>query len=738
MIGIDKLFDFQEKTVETLLDMNLHTANGKKGIIVKSPTGSGKTLILLEYIDRYYNQDSENKTVFIWFCPGAGELEEQSKLEMEKRLKQRPTLDLAQAIASGFSAGDTVFINWEQVNKTNNKAITESEKKNLIDRIKTAHISGLKFIVIVDEEHSNKTNKTADIVNYFSADYIIRVSATAEENKKYDWYKIDEDTVIRSGLITKAIWINEGIDKNAIFLDPNKYLLEKADEKRKKILEAYQQNNIDINPLVIIQFPNNSDSLIQYVESCLNEMGYTYSREIASYMSENHINADNIKKNNSSQIFLLIKQAISTGWNCPRAKILVKLRENMLDNFTIQTVGRIRRMPETKHYDNEVLDNCFIYTFDENFKKEVCTSIDSAYEVKRIHLKEKCKTFTLEKENKTDDFLNNDQKETYDLLFKNLSKMYNLSNNCKTNEIAFSNNEYIIEDTIYANVHSGIAHTSDDLNKIPSFKISIDSNNFTDIEYRRVIDDLRKIVHISYESMREILKKLFLKSSDRGKILSLNKDQYKRFIINNEKKLKEDFKNISSGAHNALITIIPKKSTFRIPQEELACYDSLMDSNKIINMLSNSYIEYTNEFISKGLRSKPERLFESYCEKQINNVDWVYKNGDSGMQYFSIVYLEGFNNQHLFYPDYVVKLKDNSVWLIETKGGELDTGISQNIDEQSKNKFDALKEYCNRHDMNFGFVRSKDINDHYVLYINNTNYTENMDDDSWIPLEKII
>lgn len=33
-------------------------------------------------------------------------------------------------------------------------------------------------------------------------------------------------------------------------------------------------------------------------------------------------------------------------------------------------------------------------------------------------------------------------------------------------------------------------------------------------------------------------------------------------------------------------------------------------------------------------------LFEKYCEK-IENIDFVYKNRDSGKQYFSIVYMMG-------------------------------------------------------------------------------------------------
>jgi len=59
---------------------------------------------------------------------------------------------------------------------------------------------------------------------------------------------------------------------------------------------------------------------------------------------------------------LIFKQAIDTGWDCPRAHILVKFRESHSETFEIQTVGRILRMPEQKHYASEELNRGYIYT----------------------------------------------------------------------------------------------------------------------------------------------------------------------------------------------------------------------------------------------------------------------------------------------------------------------------------------------------------------------------------------
>ena len=41
--------------------------------------------------------------------------------------------------------------------------------------------------------------------------------------------------------------------------------------------------------------------------------------------------------------------------------------------------------------------------------------------------------------------------------------------------------------------------------------------------------------------------------------------------------------------------------------------------------------------------------------------------------------------------EYIVKMKNDEVWIIETKGGETAGGQSKNIDIQIENKFNAFK-----------------------------------------------
>jgi len=80
-------------------------------------------------------------------------------------------------------------------------------------------------------------------------------------------------------------------------------------------------------------------------------------------LSEEKVNheKDFVTPNQSGVDFLIFKQAIDTGRDCPRAQILVRFREIRSITFEIQTVGRILRMPEAKHYDNDNLNRAFVY-----------------------------------------------------------------------------------------------------------------------------------------------------------------------------------------------------------------------------------------------------------------------------------------------------------------------------------------------------------------------------------------
>lgn len=727
------LFDFQEKAVIKLLDLT-SKPDAKQTLIMKAPTGSGKTIILIDYVDKYLTNISRN-TAFIWLCPGKGNLEEQSREKMRKFAPGRITQNLFDALLNGFAPGSTTFINWELVTKKGNTAIRDSERKNMFDRIVDAHRSGMGFIVIIDEEHSNNTAKAKTIIDAFAAKHIVRVSATAIENKRYEFFEIDEVDVIDAGLITKALYVNEGIQDNVEITDDYDYLLDLADAKRKDIAARYQSFGKNIRPLVLIQFPNGQPETIIAVEKKLEALGYTYDNGMVSkWMSEDKKDLpDNLTENDAIPVFLLMKQAISTGWDCPRAKILVKLREGMSESFEIQTIGRIRRMPEATHYEDDLLDFCYVYTFDEKYKAGLLADMDKAYETRRLFLKDKCKTFTLEKEIRDQDFDGLGEREVLNKIYDSLIKKHNLSTDKANNKTRLQADGYAFGDEIIGHVLYGQYIRTDRVAESTTYYTTrkrVDTHKHG-MEMLHCVDAIKSTIGMPTNKVKTILERLFRRGgSINKKLLLLDTAEFYAFIINNEHLLKEEFREVTADMTVQMSMLLqPKKSMFHIPEQDFFKYDPGVKND--VEYLSNAYHEYTSGYATSLVRSTSEMLFEQHCESR-DDIEWVYKNGDTGQQYFSIVYIDALQHQWLFYADYIVMKKDGTVWVIETKGGE-SHGQDKNIDKQIENKFNAFKNYATGKGLHWGFVRDKDSQ----LYINNTEFALDMADKHWVTLGDI-
>ena len=731
MQGI-KLKDFQINTLNKLLDAT--SIGSKKEVLLQAPTGSGKTIILLSYIEEYLKEN--NKMVFVWLTPGKGDLEEQSRKKMIKFLPHHNTKNIQDVLLQGFEAKDTAFINWETITKKDNNALKEAERKNLYERVREAHNNGYKFIIIVDEEHLNKTVKAEAILQYMNPEYIVRVSATTKTNKEAEFIKIDELEVINAGLITRALYINENVSNQTTLSNEHEYLLDLAINKRKAIKDEYIKLGVQVNPLIIIQVPNKSDDLIKQIEKILEERNYTYDRKnLAIWLSDRKENIEDIENNESNQAVLIMKQAISTGWDCPRAKILVKLRDNMSEDFETQTIGRIRRMPQAHHYDNVLLDNCYLYTFDEKYETAVKQELGSnAYDTKVIFLKNEYKNFTLKKITFDNAFDGFDERQTFNILHEYYIEKYKLTSNKKNNKTILEANGYVFKDTIdnYIVQDKIVRINSDELQNANRIKVSSTvTTNKNGFELRHSINVISSKIGMRYDRTRLMLERMFFRGKlFTKKFVDLSLIEFYAFVINNEDILKHDFQEAVSQKSRQMKMKFDelKILDWKAPEMDYIKYDPKMKDTTIYE--KSIYMNYPNSTI----KSKSERMFEFFCEHN-ENIKWFYKNGESSSDYFSIVYVDAVNHKWHFYPDFIVCDKDNKIWIIETKGGENADGESKNIDIKVENKFEALKEYANKYNVNWGFVRDYDKNE--SLYICNTEYTEDMENDNWMLLKNI-
>ncbi len=726
-----ELKEFQLAAVNSLFDAMDKPA---RDIILKSPTGSGKTIILTYFMHQYIQ--SFPKTVFIWLTPGKGNLEEQSKAKMDKYIHASQTKLLSDVMTAGFEENDSCFINWEKLTKKGNNALKDSERTNFLEHIQHALDRGLQFVIVVDESHQNNTIKADEIIQYFHTEKIIRCSATPKGIAKAELIEISEENVIAAGLIKKMLVINQDFPQTVETENQTAYLLEKALLKQRELRAAFIQRGVDINPLIVVQIPNKSETLQDGIERYMETQGLTYENgQLAVWLSDRHENLENIDAPNATASAVIIKQAVATGWDCPRAHILVKLRDNMDETFEIQTIGRIRRMPEAKHYGSDLLDSCYLYTLDEKFTAGVKLALDKgAMNACTLFLKNEHKGVTLTTQQRTMVTSIRNPKKALEAIVLFAEKEYGIGNDKDENKTRLQANGYVFHSDIIRHTLSGETATLDfDSSDMNAIAVTEKLNTHTHgRNYHQKIGKIGLEIGMEYSFMNTIIRKLFDKHFKYNKkILALEPREVYAFVLNNADRLRHLVRD--AMAHELAQLEIDVKaiseSEFRIPQSCLFTYNAELKTQ--LEYKKNVYQGYLS---SAAPRSTPEIKFEKFCERNAN-VEWWYKNGDKGNEYLSIVYTDNSEKQKLFYPDYIICV-NGEMWIVETKGGFDRSGNSQDIDKYTAKKFGVLKSYMEKYGIKGGVVRNDASTDELCICMEN--YSDDIQSDDWSILNDVI
>jgi len=748
-----QLKDFQREAVDKLLE---YAEKPEKEVILKAPTGSGKTIILSHFMFEFSSKNSG--FAFVWLSIGKGELAEQSKAKMAKYFPDFKTGMLSNALKNGFTEGSATYINWEKITKKGNIAISESEQRNLQLMISKALESGIKFILIIDEQHLNNTFKATEIKNLFQPVCEVYASATPRKTRGKVVWEISESEVIASGLIKKKIVINEGLKEFLVLSsstsDPVRLLLCLALEKQREILKFFKEKRKTINPLICVQIPNStrddkSSPLLAHVENYLTENNVNVDNGLlAFWLSGWQENKDGIEENDAKAIGLVFKQAIATGWDCPRAHILVKLRENMDDTFEVQTIGRIRRMPEAMHYDNDLADNCYVYTFDKEFIAGLSNDIYGGI-LRRLTLKADFNGVVLKKE------FNPSIKQPLDLsLVKELVAEYYMKQyktrlmDYKYNQTLLEANGYCFDSGIIYKFAQGVVSTIAEALGLGKYSVhSIASTQSHWFFIRKNISQIGSAFSSDHTEIISVLRSLFSGlnqdvSYDKKQLAFDDGKQFYAFVVNNTEKLKEDFTKAILGkpVNQRKQTGITVEDWHIPPSYEMPVDERI---SRCVEYKKNVYAGYLS---SVAGRSIPEKRFERWCEDS-SGVKWFYKNGEHNREFFSIVYSLSSGKQRHFFPDYILQATDDKIYILETKGGQASSGQSQNIDPTARNKHDALMEYIKKHPTTVvggktcalcgGFVRFDEASQY--LLICTSEYDEDLDNTKvWVEIDKVI
>ena len=371
-------------------------------VVFKSPTGSGKTLTMAYALSAVHSHPNRPEFIVLWLSPGKGGLHQQSARALKVFLKGTSmkvrvleSRDDIEADPSPVS-GSVLVVNWEKLYHNNDGEFTnamprDGETTSFFDMLHNVTKNGFDMVVVIDESHRNLDGQKTKLLMeemrtnrpFISVEMSATPSTATSPERRDDG--IHHDAVVRfseveaAGMVRKTVLLNPEFDA-----EQKKYAKETLDvqvlnaawDRIAALRTGYREAGSSVEPLLLIQYPDgkNAEARAEVVEKFLAKKGLIKDVSYATYLSGDHSDdLENIARSDSPYKALIFKQAIATGWDCPRAQVLVQFRDSRSATFKIQTLGRIMRSPEQRHYENDDLNIAYVYSDLEGVEVDVVT-----------------------------------------------------------------------------------------------------------------------------------------------------------------------------------------------------------------------------------------------------------------------------------------------------------------------------------------------------------------------------
>lgn len=332
-------------------------------------SSGGKTLIL-EKLDRFTPDDvAENLCVMLLMLPSAS----------------RQTKDTLKVFKD--NTGYTEFFPAEDAYKL--QEVLLEQYPNLDTFGESGYMFGnlpktsmgnvlrmLRPITIIDEGHKAYSATARDTILGFNPSFIVELSATPPEgvNKlveitgkelndeqmiKLDLHLVNKTTVGWKETLAEAVAMRAELESQA---------------------REYEQNtNVYIRPITLVQVERTGkdqrDSQFIHAEDVkeyLIKQANIPEEQIAIKSTEkDDIEGIDLLSKDCAIRYIITKQALQEGWDCPFAYVLCALTKSQSETAMTQLIGRVLRQPYAKKTGVKALDECYVYSFQHDTTKLV-------------------------------------------------------------------------------------------------------------------------------------------------------------------------------------------------------------------------------------------------------------------------------------------------------------------------------------------------------------------------------
>lgn len=401
-------------------------------------TGAGKTVMAaaafeaLFHGDDGFDFDRDPGAVVIWFSDDPS-LNEQTRfrlMESSDRLRHTDLVVVENTFnRAKFDAGKIYFLNTQKLGKKsllvrgfdgNEEDVFPSMRPDLRshtiwDTIRnTIEDPALSLYLVLDEAHrgmgTQSREKSTIVKRLINGEngvpgipVVWGISATVERfNKAMEVAKgrttlppvtVDATRVQESGLLKDTIALDIPDEATGDF---DTVLVRRAAEKLRESTEEWgtytkQQNSGEsVHPLMVLQVPNkpNHNDIGRALQTICQQWPEVKETSVAHVFGEHttqkfgnytvpYIEPQRVQDDTWVRV-LIAKDAISTGWDCPRAEVMVSFRPAQDQTYIAQLLGRMVRTPLARRIPgNDKLNtvDCLLPKFDKETVEAVVKAL---------------------------------------------------------------------------------------------------------------------------------------------------------------------------------------------------------------------------------------------------------------------------------------------------------------------------------------------------------------------------
>ena len=398
-------------------------------ISLSAPTGAGKTIISADVIERLLvgdeNGPGDEGFTILWMSlsPTLNEQTYDKFVLASSELGQRSHIIDAsnEFVKPSLDPGHLYFLNPHKLAPASSQyRASNSRDIDLWDTLTgTVKRAGRRLVVFIDEAHrgtgtaASGEKKNATLMNQFingtglgkvKVPLIVGISATPERFEKQfadrpskKSHVVDVDDVRASGLVKDKLLIahpNEDIAADLTLL--GEAARHRAQMERMWAKYSEETGDPVVHPILVLQMPADptelqkeswvreilqSDSLVN-ASQVVHALGDQTSHAFGQYQLE-YVDPARIQKSENVRVVLFM-DALTTGWDCPRAEVLVSLRGTADETVITQLVGRAVRTPLAKRVvGDEELNSVRVYLphFDATSVGRVVKQLNSGDDV---------------------------------------------------------------------------------------------------------------------------------------------------------------------------------------------------------------------------------------------------------------------------------------------------------------------------------------------------------------------